>query len=76
MNVIDLDSWNLITYLTTALAYHENTDTFLVYSYSTIKEVTVGYFKHYTVEELIQKGRDMLQGQEMSEELKNDYGIG
>lgn len=76
LNVIDLESWNLITYMTTALAYHEKTDTFLVYSYSTVKEIQVGYFRHYTVEELIQKGRDMLRGQEMSEELKKNYGIG
>ena len=76
LNVIELDSWNLITYLGSALAYHEKTDTFLVYSYSTIREVQVGYFRHYTVEELIQKGREMLRGQEMSEELKKNYGIG
>ena len=75
LSLIDLDSWKLITYMNSELAYHKPTDTFLVYAYDTIKESRVGYFRHYTVEELIQKGNDMLKGQEMSETLKDTYGL-
>ncbi len=75
LSLIDLDSWKLITYMNSELAYHKPTDTFIVYAYDTIKESRVGYFRHYTVEELIQKGNDMLKGQEMSETLKDTYGL-
>ncbi len=76
LNIMDLDSWTMTAYLTSALAYHKGTDTFLVYSYSGGDDPKIGYFKQYTVDELIQKGREMLKGQEIREELRTAYGIG
>ncbi len=76
LDIMDLDSWTVTAYLTSALAYHKDTDTFLVYSYSVGDNPKIGYFKQYTVDELIQKGKDMLKGQEIREELKTSYGIG
>ena len=76
LDIMDLDSWTVTAYLTSALAYHKDTDTFLVYSYSGGDDPKIGYFKQYTVDELIQKGKDMLKGQEIREELKTSYGIG
>ena len=76
LDIMDLDTWTVTAYLTSALAYHKDTDTFLVYSYSGGGDPRIGYFKQYTVDELIQKGKDMLKGQEIREELKTSYGIG
>ncbi|WP_029233220.1 TIR domain-containing protein [Butyrivibrio sp. VCB2006] len=75
LNIVDLDNWTMITYLLTALGYHENSDSFLVYTHTVDSTSKVGYFKQYTVDELIQKGKDMLKGQEISEELKVTYGL-
>ena len=38
-------------------------------------EYEIGYFKHYTAEDLKKKAEDMLQGVEMSDEKKSEYGI-
>ncbi|WP_029233221.1 toll/interleukin-1 receptor domain-containing protein [Butyrivibrio sp. VCB2006] len=77
LNIVDIDDWFEITYLTTCFGYHDATDSFICFSRD--KESTdsfIGYFNQYTVDELIQRAKDMLKGSEMSEDLKNYYGIG
>ena len=76
LNMIDLDSWTELSYVTGCLGYHEGTDTFIAYSYKKSSEEKLGYFKHYTVDELIEKAHEFLGNSQMSEELKATYGIG
>ena len=35
----------------------------------------MGYFKHYSTYDLIRKAKDILQGAELSDEKKIEYGI-
>lgn len=73
--ILDTETWIEITSIENAYCYHEGTDRFFVYSYLTSTECKVGYIKHYTIDELIEKGYNYLGGQEVTEELKNKYGI-
>jgi hypothetical protein len=36
----------------------------------------IGWFEHYSVDRLIEKTRNYLRGEEMSEDKKSMYGIG
>ena len=44
-------------------------------TYDADRNIKVGYYKRYTVDELITKAKDILQGAELSDELKSQYGI-
>ena len=37
--------------------------------------MTPGYFRHYSLEDLINKAESILQGTEMPDEVKAEYGI-
>ena len=73
--ILDTKTWVEITSIENAYCYHAETDRFFVYSYLTSAECRVGYIHHYTVDELIEKAYNYLGGQEVTEELKNKYGI-
>lgn len=74
-DVIDIESMYETACIENCLGHHKKTDRFYTMSYTTIGENHIGYFKHYTTDELIQKGRDLIKGTELSEELKSEYGI-
>ena len=76
LDIIDMDSWIELTYIASAMGYHEKTDSFVVYSYDTTFKYKIGYYKQYTLEELIKRANDMLEGSEMSDDFKMTYGIG
>ena len=76
LDIVDTDSWLELTYLTNAIGYHRETDSFIVYAYDTSHVEKIGYYKQYTLEELIQRAEDMVEGSEMSEDFKKSYGIG
>lgn len=76
IDVIDKKSWTELAYLSQALGYHSKTDTFISHSYSTSEGYTIGYFKHYSLEELIEKANKLIEGAQISEDLKKAYGIG
>ena len=73
--ILDTKTWIEITSIENAYCYHAETDRFFVYSYLKSAECRVGYIHHYTVDELIEKAYNYLGGQEVTEELKNKYGI-
>ena len=75
-DVIETESWIELTRVFSCFGHDKKTDTFLTYGYENrSEEGVVGYFEHYSVERLIQKTRDYLQGEEMSEDQKSMYGI-
>ena len=77
MDVFELDTWTEIAAIPSCLGYDASTDTFIVYGYEdSSSETQVGYFKRYTVDELIEKTKGLLQGIEMTKEQKSMYGIG
>ncbi len=73
-DVFDLESWTEETSVQNSIGHHRLTDRF--YTYAIVDDkYSVGYFRHYTVDELIGKAKDILKGAEMSEEVKSQYGI-
>ncbi len=75
-NIIDMDSYLELTYITGSLGYHKPTDTFVCF-YKDDKHIShLGYFRHYTLDDLIKKAKDILQDHEMPKEQKDAYGIG
>ena len=75
-DVVETDTWVEVTCIYNSYGHNKKTDTFLTYGYdSNSSEGVVGYFKHYSVEELINKTKDYLHGEEMSVEQKSMYGI-
>lgn len=75
-NIIDMDSFYEIASIDKCFGYHKPTDTFLGYSInSNYTDLPVGYYKHYTLDELIENAKETLAGAELSPELKAKYGI-
>lgn len=74
-SVIDLDTWYEETCVVNSFGHHRPTNRYFTYSYKTTDEYYIGYFNHYSTEELIQKARDILKGTEMSDENKSLYGL-
>lgn len=74
INLIDTESWLQMTVINHALGYHEKSDRFFVIQYGA-ERGRVGTFKHYSVEELVEKANEILGQEKMSEERKAIYGI-
>jgi WD40 repeat protein len=76
VDIIETNTWIELTRVVSCFGHEKATDTFLTASYEgSSNEATAGYFRHYTVDDLIRKTRDYLQGEEMSEDQKSMYGI-
>ncbi|RKM55122.1 toll/interleukin-1 receptor domain-containing protein [Butyrivibrio sp. X503] len=75
-NIIDMDSYLELAYITGSLGYHKPTDTF-VCIYKDDEHIDhLGYFRRYTLDDLIKKAKDLLMDHEMPQEQKDAYGIG
>ena len=74
-DVIDIESGVEIAHIAGGFGYHKSSDTFVTQAYDDERQTRIGYYKRYTVDELIEKARDILQGAELSDELKSQYGI-
>lgn len=75
MDVIDMDSWVEVICMDHCLGHHVPSDRFITTSYTTRSENRIGYFRHYTLEELKSKGWEILQGTDLTVEQKSGYGI-
>ncbi|MBO6165219.1 MAG: toll/interleukin-1 receptor domain-containing protein [Eubacterium sp.] len=73
--VINTESWVEVAPITYCVGHHKPTDRFITYSRENTKSYRMGYFEHYTTEHLIEKGRDFLHGEELSDDYKSQYGI-
>ncbi len=75
INIFDTETWVEVADVCGVYCYHEKSDRFFVYSYMTEDDCRVGYIDHYTVDDLIEKGKRILDGHELSEEVRAEYGI-
>lgn len=75
LDIIDMNSWIELAYIYTCYGYHAGTDTFMA-EWRENNEYFMGYFRHYSLEELIEKGNKIIEGAEISDDLKETYGIG
>lgn len=76
LNIYDMTSWIELAQLDYCIGHHAGTDRFISVALPSRTTKQVGYFEHYTTEELIEKAKEILQGQELTEEQKSVYGIG
>ena len=76
LSIVDTKNWVEMAAVQQCFGYDMPRDRIITYSSLGDEEYRIGYFKHYTLEELIQKGKDILGGLELTEEQKSYYGIG
>jgi len=74
-DVVDVDTWVELAVVWNSLGYHEGSDGFYSFSYTGAKDYRVGYFRHYTLQDLIDKAHKILGGAELTQEQKSQYGI-
>ena len=76
INIIDTEYWIETASINNCYGYDRDDDRFItINSTDDSSNYRVGYFKHYTLEDLIQKAEDYLQGSTLSDEQKSEYGI-
>ena len=75
ISIFDTETWVEVACVKNAYCYNAASDRIYVYSYMVSTECTPGYFKHYSLDDLIQKAEDMLGNQELSVEIRSKYGI-
>ena len=76
MVAINTDTWLVEIEMNNFLGHHAASDVFFSYSYANRTDETyVGFYRHYTVNELIDKAKKELHSAELSDEKKSMYGI-
>ncbi len=73
-NLVHRDSHGVYAYVYPCLFYDEKQDRFYVELYQSGGS-TLGYFRRYTTEDLIAKGKALLGDNGLTEEQKKEYGI-
>ena len=74
-DVIDMESGVEIAHIDNCFGHHMGRDIFITSAKESNKNVKVGYYKRYSVNELIDKAKGILQNTDLSPELKSRYGI-
>lgn len=75
VHVFDMDTWIEVATIDWCYGHHKGTDRFYVCFYETNDECRIGYFKHYTLDELVEKAKKILGDSEMSPDMKSKYGL-
>ena len=76
MDVVDAKSWLQLCYIENCFGYNKKTDSFLTYGFTRSQDESyVGWFKHYSIDDLIAKAKNHLGDAEMSDGKKSIYGI-
>ena len=74
-NIIDMESFLELGYITGSMGYHVPSDSFPTISKDDDDIYHLGYFRRYNLDDLIKKAKDILQDHEMPKEQKDAYGI-
>ena len=74
-NVINLNSWSEEAIIEQSFGHHVGTDRFFTYSWEDEDDIHVGFFRHYTLEELIKRAQEMIGDNVMSDEFRSRYGL-
>ena len=76
LSIIDTKNWIMTSYASNAIGYSPVYDIICSHTYTTDSNNNyVGYYKHYTVQDLIEKGNEIVQNATLSDEEKSLYGI-
>ncbi|MCR4989612.1 MAG: TIR domain-containing protein [Lachnospiraceae bacterium] len=76
VDVVDMESGVEITRILDCLGHHKGRDIFITKTNPDDQGSRIGYYRRYSVEELIKKANDILKGAELSDDMKSRYGIG
>ena len=74
-DIVDMNEWIELGVVWNSMGYHAPTDRFLSFSFKSMKEIRVGYFRHYTLSDLTEKAYRIIGDLELTEEQKSQYGI-
>ena len=74
-NVINLNNWSEEAIIEHSFGHHVGTDRFFTYSWEDEDDIHVGFFRHYTLEELIKRAQEMIGDNVMSDEFRSRYGL-
>ena len=75
LSIIETRKWLELTCIYPCIGYNKESDTFITSSKNDELKDSLAYFKRYTLEELIQRGKEQVGDISMSEENKAKYGI-
>lgn len=75
-DVINMNSWVEEAAVENSFGHHNPTDRFYTTYYSVSEERMIGYFRHYTVQELVDRAYAILgENTEITEDLRVRYGL-
>ena len=74
-DIVDLNTWIEVAVVWNSLGYYAPTDRFFAFGHTSTKDFRIGYFEHYTIDDLIRKAEDIIKGAELTDEQKSRYGI-
>lgn len=74
-DVVSLDSWYEVSYVENSLGHHIPSDRFYSLQYSNSGDLMVGYYDHYTLEDLIERADELLGGIPMPDSIRTSYGL-
>jgi len=74
-SVVDLKNGIEVANIQNCFGHHRDRDIFITSSKESGDRKKIGYFRHYSTEDLITKAKNILKGEELSDELKSRYGI-
>ena len=73
--IFDTNAWVETANIIDAYCYHPGSQNFYMFTFQRTGECLVGYIKRYTTEELIEKGKEFLNGRELDDVTRNKYGL-
>ncbi|MBE5869831.1 MAG: toll/interleukin-1 receptor domain-containing protein [Lachnospiraceae bacterium] len=74
-DVVDLESGVETACIMNCFGHDKKRDTFVTCAKGENQKLKAGYYKRYTVNELIEKANKILENTELSDEMKSRYGI-
>ncbi len=74
-DIIDIKSGVEIAHILNCFGHHKGRDIFITTAKESGADPKVGYYRRYSVNDLIRKADDILKGAKLSEELRYRYGL-
>lgn len=76
-SIIDTDSWIMTSYVTNSYGYNPANDIFVTTTYKpeSYGDYYVAYFKHYTLQDMIERANTITQNTTLTEEERSFYGL-
>ena len=74
-SVIDAQSMIELAFIDSCFGHSSKRDRFYTIAYEKTDTFRIGYYKHYTTDDLIEKAKEILHGQDLTDEQKVEYGL-